>query len=87
MSENKKYSFTAAYNREWKQGNQDVKPIHYDFTIEPFDYIYENNMGFAEGCVVKYITRWQYKGGVEDLYKAKQYIEMLIEKEEKNGST
>ena len=39
-------------------------------------------MGFAEGNVVKYITRWRYKeNGIEDLYKAKQYIDMLIAKE------
>ena len=60
--ENKKYSFTESYNR---------KPIHYDFTIEPFDYIHDNDMGFAEGNIVKYITRWKYKDGLQDLYKAK----------------
>ena len=50
--------------------------------IEPFDYIHDNQMGFAEGNVVKYITRWRYKeNGIEDLYKAKQYIDMLIAKE------
>tara|TARA_Y100001951_G_C11072637_1_gene146935 strand:- start:88 stop:396 length:309 start_codon:yes stop_codon:yes gene_type:complete len=58
-----------------------VDPVHYHFTIEPFDYIHDNDMGFAEGNVIKYITRWKYKGGIEDLYKAKQYINMLIEKE------
>ena len=75
---NRKYSFTESYNR---------KPIHYDFTIEPFDYIHDNDMGFAEGNVVKYITRWKYKDGLQDLYKAKRYIEMLIEKEEQDGET
>tara|TARA_R100001129_G_scaffold173969_1_gene145973 strand:- start:5616 stop:5894 length:279 start_codon:yes stop_codon:yes gene_type:complete len=75
---NKKYSFTESYNR---------KPIHYDFTIEPFDYIHDNDMGFAEGNIVKYITRWKYKDGLQDLYKAKRYIEMLIEKEEQDGET
>tara|TARA_R100000329_G_scaffold147197_1_gene134564 strand:- start:120 stop:359 length:240 start_codon:yes stop_codon:yes gene_type:complete len=78
MSENKKYSFIESYNR---------KPIHYDFTIEPFDYIHDNDMGFAEGNVVKYITRWKYKDGLQDLYKAKRYIEMLIEKEEAENGT
>ena len=78
MSENKKYSFIESYNR---------KPIHYDFTIEPFDYIHDNDMGFAEGNVVKYITRWKYKDGLQDLYKAKRYIEMLIEKEEEENGT
>ena len=57
----------------------------YSFTEsynEPFDYIHDNQMGFAEGNVIKYITRWRYKeNGIEDLYKAKQYIDMLIAKE------
>tara|TARA_R100000152_G_C6771133_1_gene197558 strand:- start:1841 stop:2113 length:273 start_codon:yes stop_codon:yes gene_type:complete len=75
---NRKYSFIESYSR---------KPIHYDFTIEPFDYIHDNDMGFAEGNVVKYITRWKYKDGLQDLYKAKRYIEMLIEKEEAENGT
>ena len=77
--ENKKYSFTEAYNRPVKEATD---PVHYQFDIEPFDYIHDNQMGFAEGNVVKYITRWRYKdNGIEDLYKAKQYIDMLIAKE------
>ena len=57
----------------------------YSFTEsynKPIDYIHDNQMGFAEGNVIKYITRWRYKeNGIEDLYKAKQYIDMLIAKE------
>jgi len=74
--ENKKYSFTEAY----KKAN-DIDPQHYHFDIEPFDYIHDNQMNFAEGNVIKYITRWRYKDGIKDLYKAKQYIDMLIAKE------
>ena len=61
--------------------DKDIDPIHYHMEIEPFDYIHDNQMNFAEGNVVKYITRWRYKDGIKDLYKAKQYIEMLIAKE------
>ena len=76
---NKKYSFIEAYNRPVKEVTD---PVHYHFDIEPFDYIHDNQMGFAEGNVVKYITRWRYKeNGIQDLYKAKQYIDMLIAKE------
>tara|TARA_R110002020_G_scaffold388007_4_gene598732 strand:+ start:2894 stop:3169 length:276 start_codon:yes stop_codon:yes gene_type:complete len=64
--------------------NSVIDPVHYHLKKEPFDYIHDNDMGFAEGNVIKYISRWRYKdGGLNDLYKAKQYIEMLIEKEEK----
>ena len=76
----KKYSFIEAYNKPVKEITD---PVHYHFEIEPFDYIHDNDMGFAEGNVIKYITRWIYKDGIKDLYKAKKYIEMLISKEEK----
>ena len=62
-------------------------PDHYRTDIQPIEYIMGNNMGFCEGCVVKYISRWEMKGGIEDLEKAKHYIEMLIEQENKrNGN-
>ena len=74
---NKKYSFAESYAKQMEA----TDPVHYHFDIEPFDYIHDNQMGFAEGNVVKYITRWRYKDGIKDLYKAKQYIDMLIAKE------
>ena len=68
--------------------DKDIDPIHYHMEIEPFDYIHDNQMNFAEGNVVKYITRWRYKeNGIEDLYKAKQYIDMLIAKELIDGES
>lgn len=57
-------------------------PGHYkDKAIQPWDFIVSNNLGYLEGNVVKYISRWRQKGGVEDLRKAKHYIEKLIEVE------
>ena len=59
-----------------------IDPDHYHLEIQPFDYIHDNQMGFAEGNVIKYISRWRHKkDGLNDLYKAKQYIDMLIAKE------
>lgn len=53
---------------------------HYkDQGIQPWDFIAANNLGFFEGNIVKYITRWRAKGGVADLEKVKHYIEKLIE--------
>ena len=55
---------------------------HYkDKAIQPIEYIHANKMGFCEGNVVKYITRWREKNGLADLEKAKHYIEMLIDLE------
>ena len=56
-----------------------ISPEHYSqFKIEPFDFIHENGLGFAEGNVIKYICRWRAKDGVEDLEKAMRYIQLLI---------
>lgn len=53
---------------------------HYkDMKFQPLEYIVENNLGFCEGNIIKYITRYKFKNGKEDLLKAKHYIEVLIE--------
>lgn len=58
-----------------------TSPNHYSkLSIEPWDFIYENRLDFFEGNVVKYVCRWKEKGGIEDLQKARTYLERLIEK-------
>ncbi len=53
---------------------------HYSkYPIQPTEYIIKNNLNFCEGNVIKYVTRWKDKGGVEDLKKARHYLDMLIE--------
>lgn len=56
--------------------------------IQPIQYIEANGLGFHEGNVIKYITRWKDKNGVEDLRKAVHYLELLIEhaQREKNDA-
>ena len=49
--------------------------------IQPVQYIHANNLGFLEGCIVKRITRWRDKNGLEDLLKIKQEVDLLIELE------
>ena len=51
--------------------------------IQPIEYIHANGIPFAEGCVIKYVSRWRNKGGIKDLEKAKHFIELLIELETK----
>lgn len=59
-----------------------VGGTHYkDCAIQPIEYIHANKLGFAEGNVVKYITRWKAKNGLKDLEKARHYIDLLIELE------
>jgi hypothetical protein len=53
---------------------------HYkNMTLQPIEYIIKNNLNFCEGNVVKYITRYKDKNGIEDLKKARHYLDILIE--------
>ena len=54
------------------------KPKHYTQGIECWDYIVSQNLGYLEGNIVKYVTRYRHKNGLEDLRKAQAYIEKLI---------
>lgn len=47
--------------------------------IQPWDYIIANDLGYLEGNIVKYISRWKEKGGIEDLRKIIHYAQKLIE--------
>lgn len=56
---------------------------HYrNMTIQPVEYILANGIPFVEGCVIKYVSRWRNKNGVDDLKKARHFLDMLIEHEE-----
>ena len=59
---------------------QQVGGEHYRHkSIQPWDYIAANGLGFFEGNIVRYVSRWKEKGGVRDLEKARHYIDKLIE--------
>tara|TARA_B100001778_G_scaffold207422_1_gene171445 strand:- start:977 stop:1234 length:258 start_codon:yes stop_codon:yes gene_type:complete len=62
-----------------EKGESVNHPKHYNQGIEMWDYAYSHDLDFFEGNIVKYVTRWKDKGGIEDLYKAKQYLDKLIE--------
>ena len=49
--------------------------------IQPVEYIHANGIGYFEGNVIKYVSRWRDKGGLADLEKAKHYLAILIELE------
>ncbi len=55
---------------------------HYkDMKIHHAQFINENNLPFAEGNAIKYICRHKHKVEVQDLEKAKHYIDMIIERD------
>lgn len=47
--------------------------------IEVWDAILALKLRYLEGNVVKYICRHRFKGGKEDLEKAKIYIDKMID--------
>lgn len=65
-----------------------VAGAHYkDKAIQPVEYIHANSIGYFEGNVIKYVTRWRQKNGIADLLKAIHYIQLLIELEEKQNAS
>ena len=66
----------------WEALSQQVAGTHYKtMAIQPVEYIHANGLGYFEGNVIKYVSRWRKKGGISDLMKAKHYVELLIELE------
>ena len=62
--------------------NKQVGGSHYkDMVMQPSEFINKNKLQFAEGNAIKYICRHANKGEVQDLEKAKHYIDMIIERD------
>jgi hypothetical protein len=61
---------------------------HYkDLPIQPVEYCQRNGLGFCESSVVKYVSRYKAKNGVEDLRKARHFLDLLIEMREKDTAS
>ena len=66
--------------------DQQVGGRHYkDLVIQPVEYCQRNGLGFCESSVVKYVTRYKSKAGVEDLRKARHFLDLLIEMTESDA--
>jgi len=71
-----------AMKTEKASGTQ-IGGSHYsNMAIQPTEFIHKNNLSFIQGNIIKYVCRYKSKGGIEDLNKAKHYIDLLIEFEE-----
>ena len=67
---------------EEKALDKQVAGNHYkDMPIQPVEFIHANALGYFEGNVVKYESRWRSKGGIQDLQKARHYLDKLLEVE------
>jgi len=52
---------------------------HYKASIQHWDYVLANDIPYLEAQVIKYVTRWKKKNGMQDLFKAQHFLEKLIE--------
>ena len=80
----KKYpidSFRISENKEDIENK--TKPTYYGKGFDVIDFCLKNNLDFMQGNVIKYVTRYNKKNGIEDLEKAKEYINRLIEFEKR----
>ena len=72
-------------NKAWNEEEfpNETCPSHYNHSIQPWEYMEsvmteDGFVGYLQGNVIKYISRFQDKGGREDLGKAKHYIDKLL---------
>ena len=84
LGEKKKYpvdTFGKLANKEVITDK--IKPSYYGTGIDVIEFCLRNNLTFMQGNVIKYVTRYKDKNGIEDLEKAKEYIDRLIEFEKR----
>lgn len=76
----------SAPNPVVKASDVQVAGDHYKkLAIQPMRYSMENNLDALQHTVIKYVTRFRDKGGVQDLEKAKHCIDMLIQFEKQGN--
>ena len=69
-------------NYQYLEGSklrQQVGGDHYSkLAIQPVTYINANGLNYLQGNIIKYVTRYKEKNGIEDLHKAEWYLAKLI---------
>ena len=75
--------FNPPYKKNQKgditMNNNNIKPDHYgDSGIDVISFCQANNLDFMQGNVIKYITRYRKKNGLEDVRKAVEYINRIL---------
>ena len=62
-----------------KPADNVMHPAHYSqWAMEPIEFIAINNLPWWMANVIKYVMRFEKKDGLQDLYKARSYLEMKI---------
>lgn len=77
----------AKYVKEFNKASKiQIGGNHYkQFKIQPAEFCYKNNIPYLEATAIKYLCRWKDKGGIQDLEKARHYIDLLIEFQDANN--
>lgn len=66
-----------------KANDEQVGGKHYQTGgLQHWDIVHMFNLGYFEGQITKYLFRWKSKNGVEDLKKARHFLDKLIELQE-----
>lgn len=64
---------------------QQVGGKHYEAEYQHWDWVVDTQMGYLEGCASKYVSRWRKKNGLEDLKKARTYVQKITEVHKEKG--
>lgn len=60
--------------------NNQIGGDHYSkLKIQPMEYSMANGLDACQHTIIKYVTRFRDKGGLQDLHKAQHTLQMLIE--------
>ena len=83
-TEDTQYRGSKIFDESWDDPlTAQVGGDHFkNLVIQPVEYITANNLSYLQGSVIKYVTRYQNKNGVEDLQKAIHFVKMMIQEEE-----
>ena len=63
-----------AFPQDRQIGGSHYKTFH----IQPYEFISKNNLSFFQGNVIKYVCRYQRKGGAEDIKKIVHYCQLEL---------
>lgn len=80
--EQTKKQLNEKYGFKFDKVDNKTKPTYYGIGFDVIDFCQMNNLDFMQGNVIKYVTRYKEKNGKEDLLKAKEYIDRMIEEME-----
>lgn len=68
-----------------RANDRQVGGAHYQSPIQHWDYVLANDIPYLEAQIIKYVTRHKRKNGLQDLEKARHFLDKLIEVEVEKG--